>query len=76
MDTRIGESHRARKALFANGLKTGRVSVQEIEQALPPGSMTDAERWLLYYSLRAAEIEVYDAKAPAAQAGPDAQSAP
>jgi len=37
----------------------GRVlTVEEIERALPPGSLTATERWLFYYSLRAAEIEV------------------
>ncbi len=60
MENRIGKSYLARKALFAKGLKEGRLSVQEIEEALPPGSLTAAERWLLYYSLRAAQVEIID----------------
>lgn len=34
--------------------------MQEIDEALPPGSLTDAERWLLYYSLHASRVEVLD----------------
>ena len=60
MDNRIGKSYLARKALFAKGLKDGRLTVQEIEEALPSGSLTAAERWLLYYSLRAAQVEIID----------------
>jgi hypothetical protein len=50
----------ARKALFAKGLREGRLTVQEIESALPAGTLTAAERWLLYYSLRAAQVEIVD----------------
>ncbi|MGA9522163.1 MAG: RNA polymerase sigma factor region1.1 domain-containing protein [Myxococcaceae bacterium] len=57
---KIGQSYNARKHLFAKGLKNGRLTVQEIEEALPPGTLTAAERWLLYYSLKAAEIEILD----------------
>jgi hypothetical protein len=57
---RIGRSHKARKALFTRGIRRGFLTVQEIEEALPPGSLTDAERWLLYYSLHAARVEVLD----------------
>jgi len=60
-DVKIGKSYLARKKLFAKGLKEGRLTVQEIEEALPPGTLTAAERWLLYYSLKAAEIEIVDA---------------
>ena len=60
MENRIGESYLARKALFAKGIKDGRLTVQEIERALPSGTLTAAERWLLYYSLRAAEVEILD----------------
>ncbi len=60
MENRIGKSYQARKQLFAKGLREGRLSVQEIEAALPPGTLTAAERWLLYYSLRAAQIEIVD----------------
>jgi hypothetical protein len=60
-------SHRARKELFQRGIRQGSLTVQEIEEALPVGSLSDAERWLLYYSLQAAGVEVRDAAgAPAA----------
>jgi hypothetical protein len=57
---KIGRSHKARKALFTRGIRRGFLSIGEIDQALPPGSMTDAERWLLFYSLHAAKVEVVD----------------
>lgn len=60
MDNKVGTSYLARKALFAKGLKTGRLTVQEIERALPAGTLSAAERWLLYYSLRAAQVEIID----------------
>src|SRR3954467_4986042 len=57
---KIGRSHKARKALFTRGIRRGFLSVEEIDEALPPGSLTDAERWLLYYSLKASRVEVRD----------------
>lgn len=60
MDSKIGQSYVARKRLFAKGLRDGRLTVQEIERALPAGTLTAAERWLLYYSLRAAQVEIVD----------------
>jgi hypothetical protein len=69
-DVKIGESYEARKHLFAKGLKAGRLSIQEIEEALPPGALTAAERWLLYYSLRAAEVEIVDEVTGVVDAGP------
>jgi hypothetical protein len=60
VEYRIGKSYTARKALFARGLRDGRLTVQEIEEALPAGTLTAAERWLLYYSLRAAQVEIID----------------
>lgn len=60
MENRIGKTYLARKALFAKGIREGRLTVQEIEEALPPGTLTAAERWLLYYSLRAAQVEIVD----------------
>lgn len=60
MENRIGQSYQARKALFAKGLRDGRLTMQEIEAALPAGTLTAAERWLLYYSLRAAQVEIVD----------------
>lgn len=59
---RIGRSHKARKALFTRGIRRGFLTVGEIDEALPPGSLTDAERWLLYYSLHAARVEVLDGR--------------
>ncbi len=47
--------------LFKRGLRRGFLTVQEIEGALPPGALTAAERWLLYYCLREAEIQLRDA---------------
>jgi hypothetical protein len=57
---KIGRSHKARKALFTRGIRRGFLSIGEIDQALPPGSMSEAERWLLFYSLHAARVEVVD----------------
>ncbi len=70
VEHKIGESYLARKELFAKGLKTGRLTVREIERALPEGSLTAAERWLLYYSLRAAEVEIVDEAAEASAGEP------
>ena len=53
-------SHRARKELFQRGIQQGALTVREIERALPEGSLSDAERWLLYYSLRASGVEILD----------------
>jgi hypothetical protein len=61
MTLKIGRSHKARKALFARGIRRGFLAIGEIDEALPPGSLTDAERWLLFYSLKAARVEVRDA---------------
>ena len=57
---KIGRSHKARKALFTRGIRRGFLLVAEIDEALPPGSLTDAERWLLFYSLKASRVEVRD----------------
>ena len=57
---KIGRSHKARKALFARGIRRGYLLISEIDEALPPGSLTDAERWLLFYSLKASRVEVRD----------------
>jgi len=58
MRTRTGATHEARKALFRKGVREGRLTVAEIENAIPEGGLTAAERWLLYYSLRAAGVEI------------------
>jgi hypothetical protein len=81
---KIGRSHKARKALFARGIRRGFLLIVEIDDALPPGSLTDAERWLLFYSLKAARVEVRDGagnpleleerpQAPSAEAEADQQ---
>ncbi len=57
---RSSRSHRARKELFQRGIQQGSLTIQEIERALPPGTLTDAERWLLYYSLHASGVEIRD----------------
>ena len=57
---KIGRSHKARKALFARGIRRGYLLIEEIDEALPPGSLTDAERWLLFYSLKASRVEIRD----------------
>jgi hypothetical protein len=57
---KIGRSHKARKALFTRGIRRGYLLIHEIDEALPPGSLTDAERWLLFYSLKASRVEVRD----------------
>lgn len=54
------QAHEARKTLFQVGLRRGHVSVREIDSALPPGSLSPSERWLLFYSLRAAGVEIRD----------------
>ena len=57
---KIGREHKARKALFTKGIRRGFLTLAEIDDALPPGSLTDAERWLLYYSLHASRVQILD----------------
>ncbi len=54
------ESHESRKALFQLGIRRGHLSLDEIDRALPPGSLSPSERWLLFYSLRASGVEIRD----------------
>jgi hypothetical protein len=54
------ETHEARKALFQLGIRRGHLSLDEIERALPAGTLSPAERWLLFYSLRASGVEIRD----------------
>jgi hypothetical protein len=68
-------SHRARKALFQRGIQRGTLTVKEIDRALPAGSLTDAERWLLFYSLRASGVEIVDERGEAV-GEPDLPAAP
>ena len=60
-------SHEARKALFQLGIRRGRLTLDEIDGALPPGTLSPAERWLLFYSLRAAGVEIRDAEGGAVE---------
>ena len=64
MNPPVGHSYDARKQLFAKGLKEGRLTATEIEAAVPEGALTAAERWLLYYSLRASGVEIVDDRTP------------
>lgn len=57
---KIGREHKARKALFTKGIRRGFLTLAEIDDALPAGSLTDAERWLLFYSLHAARVQILD----------------
>jgi hypothetical protein len=54
------ESHEARKALFQLGIRRGHLTLDEIDRALPSGSLSPSERWLLFYSLRAAGVDIRD----------------
>jgi len=54
------ESHEARKTLFQLGIRRGWLGLSEIDRALPQGSLSPPERWLLFYSLRAAGVEIRD----------------
>jgi hypothetical protein len=54
------ETHEARKALFQLGIRRGHLSLDEIDRALPAGSLSPSERWLLFYSLRAAGVDIRD----------------
>jgi len=58
MDELETPSHAARRELFKRGVQRGHLTVQEIEDALPEGTLSPTERWLLYYSLRAANVQV------------------
>lgn len=60
MTTRSGRSHEARKTLFSKGVRRGWVSLSEIDEAVPEGALSPSERWLLFYSLRAAGVEIRD----------------
>ena len=54
------DSHEARKSLFQVGIRRGWLELAEIDRALPSGSLSPPERWLLLYSLRAAGVEIRD----------------
>ena len=73
---KASQTHRARKELFRRGIQEGSLTVQEIERALPAAALTDAERWLLYYSLRASGVEIRDAVDGALVSIPDGPAPP
>ncbi len=62
------QSHEARRALFQLGIRRGHLSLDEVDRALPRGSLAPAERWLLFYSLRAAAVEIRDRRGAAVEA--------
>jgi hypothetical protein len=64
---KIGSSHHARKELFRRGLAQGFITLADIDSALPPGTASQGERWLLLYSLRAAGVDVRDASGGAVE---------
>lgn len=68
-------SHGARKALFQRGIQRGTLTVREIERAVPSGSLSDTERWLLLYSLRASGVQIVDERGEPVS-GPDVPAAP
>ena len=63
------ESHEARKALFQSGIRRGWLALAEIDRAVPSGSLSPPERWLLFYSLRAAGVEIRDGADEARRGG-------
>jgi hypothetical protein len=68
---RGSESHEARKTLFQLGIRRGWLELAEIDRALPAGSLTPAERWLLFYSLRAAGVQIRDADGVSLESPPE-----
>jgi hypothetical protein len=65
------ESHEARKTLFQLGIRRGWLELAEIDRALPAGSLSPPERWLLFYSLRAAGVVIRDARGAALENLPE-----
>ncbi len=70
------ESHEARKTLFQVGIRRGHLTLDEIDRALPPGSLSPAERWLLFYSLRAAGVEIRDRGGTTVEVPPEPPGGP
>jgi len=70
------DSHEARKTLFQTGIRRGWLDLAEIERALPAGSLSPPERWLLFYSLRAAGVEIRDELGVPLEALPGERSRP
>jgi hypothetical protein len=67
---KVGSSHDARKELFRRGLAQGFITLADVDAALPPGTASQGERWLLIYSLRAAGVVIRDANGAAVEALP------
>lgn len=67
---RVGSSHHARKELFRRGIAQGFITLADIDAALPPGTGSQGERWLLIYSLRAAGVDIRDETGKAVTPGP------
>jgi hypothetical protein len=65
------DSHESRKTLFQVGIRRGWLDLAEIDRALPPGSLSPPERWLLFYSLRAAGVEIRERGSEAVDAPPE-----
>jgi hypothetical protein len=65
------ESHEARKLLFQTGIRRGWLDLAEIDRALPAGSLSPPERWLLFYSLRAAGVEIREEQGAVVESVPD-----
>lgn len=59
-DLPSSELQEARKALFKKGKRQGYLTFQEISEAIPEIMMSPADRWLLFYSLRAMGIQLLD----------------
>ncbi len=59
-DLQSSELQEARKALFKKGKRQGYLTFQEISEAIPEIMMSPADRWLLFYSLRAMGIQLLD----------------
>jgi hypothetical protein len=72
----MGKSHRDKIHLFQEGLRRGFVTSQEVDAVFFEDQANDAERWLLYYSLQAAEIEIRNQKSTADSSSPTKESEP
>lgn len=70
------ESHEARKTLFQLGIRRGWLELAEIDRALPQGSLSPPERWLLFYSLRAAGVEIRDSQGETLETIPELPAQP
>lgn len=51
--------HLARLRLFQRAVRRGYVTMDEIDHALPSGTLSSSERWLLHYSLESLGVEIH-----------------